>query len=88
MRSIKQTQLFKVLILSGIVFLMVIVAIMIVMKYQHCSSGIKNHESRDFAYEKYCDSIFVVNPNYYYDELVETDEYEQYIKEHGIWWKE
>lgn len=87
MRSIKQTQLFKVLILSGIVFLRVIVAIMIIMKYQHGSSGIKNNESRDFAYEEYCDSIFIVNPNYYYDVLVETDEYKQYIKEHGIWRK-
>lgn len=45
-------------------------------------------ESRDLEYEQYCDSIYISNPNYYYDVLVETDEYQQYIEKHGVWWKE
>lgn len=45
-------------------------------------------ESRDLEYEQYCDSIYITNPNYYYDVLVETDEYQQYIEKHGVWWKE
>ena len=44
-------------------------------------------ESRDLEYEYYCDSIYIANPNYYYDVLVETDEYQQYIEKHGVWWK-
>lgn len=44
-------------------------------------------ESRDLEYEYYCDSIYIANPNYYYDVLVETYEYQQYIEKHGVWWK-
>ena len=42
--------------------------------------------NRDLAYEAYCDSIWEANPDYYHDVLVETDEYCNYIDEHGEWW--
>lgn len=43
-------------------------------------------ETRDYTYEAYCDSIWEADPNYYQDVLVETDEYCNYIDEHGEWW--
>ena len=47
---------------------------------------IKNNDTRDYDYEHYCDSIYEVNPDYYLDVLVETDEYQDYIEKHGEWW--
>lgn len=47
---------------------------------------IKNNSTRDYNYEHYCDSIYENNPDYYLDVLVETDEYQDYINEHGEWW--
>lgn len=47
-----------------------------------------NVNSRDYAYEHYCDSIYEAHPNYYMDVIVETDEYQQYINQHGEWWNE
>jgi len=44
--------------------------------------------SRDLVYEHYCDSIWQNNPDYYNDVLAETDEYINYIQQHGSWWKE
>ena len=44
-------------------------------------------DTRDYAYEAYCDSIYAADPNYYLDVLCETDEYCTYIEEHGLWWK-
>lgn len=49
---------------------------------------IKAEEQRDLQYEAYCDSIWENNPEYYQDTLVETDKYQNYIDEHGIWWEE
>lgn len=43
--------------------------------------------TRNIAYEEYCDSIFYNDPDYYLDVLVETDEFQEYIKEHGQWWE-
>ena len=48
---------------------------------------IKNNSTRDYNYEHYCDSIYEVNPDYYLDVLIETDEFQNYIDEHGEWWK-
>lgn len=42
---------------------------------------------RDYKYEQYCDSIWENNPEYYTDVLVETDEYQEYIKVNGEWWQ-
>lgn len=50
------------------------------------SYTIKNNNTRDYDYEHYCDSIYEVNPDYYLDVLVETDEYQDYIEKHGEWW--
>ena len=47
---------------------------------------ITNNHTRDYAYEHYCDSIYETNPDYYLDVLVETDEFQSYINEHGEWW--
>lgn len=47
---------------------------------------IKNNDTRDYKYEHYCDSIYEVDPDYYFDVLVETDEFQNYIDKHGEWW--
>ena len=47
----------------------------------------KNDSTRDYKFEHYCDSIYEVNPDYYLDVLIETDEFQNYINEHGKWWK-
>ena len=47
---------------------------------------VRNNDTRNYQYEHYCDSIYEVNPNYYLDVLVETDEFQNYIDEHGEWW--
>lgn len=44
--------------------------------------------TRDYAYEAYCDSLWESNPDYYMDVLAESDEYCVYIAEHGKWWGE
>lgn len=46
----------------------------------------KNNNTRDYAYEHYCDSIYETNIDYYLDVLVETDEFQSYLDEHGEWW--
>lgn len=50
-----------------------------------CSCTTDN--TRDYTYEAYCDSIWENDPYYYLDCLVETDEYQQYIEQHGHWWE-
>lgn len=50
------------------------------------SFTIKNNSTRDYKFEHYCDSIYEVNPDYYLDVLVETDEFQDYIEKHGQWW--
>lgn len=47
---------------------------------------VKNNNTRDYAYEHYCDSVYAANPDYYLDVLVETDKFQSYIHEHGEWW--
>lgn len=47
---------------------------------------IGNNSTRDYEYEHYCDSIYEVDPGYYLDVLVETDEFQNYIDKHGEWW--
>lgn len=42
--------------------------------------------TRDVEYERYCDSIYFNDVDYYNDVLVETDEYQDYIDEHREWW--
>lgn len=45
-------------------------------------------DTRDYAYEAYCDSVWNANPDYYLDVLMETDKYLSYIDEHPDWWAE
>lgn len=45
-------------------------------------------ETRDVAYENYCDSVWQANPDYYQDVIVESDEYQTYIEVNGKWWEE
>lgn len=47
----------------------------------------KTNSTRNIAYEQYCDSLYYNDPDYYLDVLVETDEFQQYIKNHGAWWE-
>lgn len=44
-------------------------------------------ETRNIAYENYCDSIWDADPDYYLDVLVESDEYQTYIEANGLWWE-
>ena len=44
-------------------------------------------DTRDYAYEAYCDSIYDADPDYYLDVLEESDEYTSYIETYGEWWK-
>lgn len=46
---------------------------------------VKNNSSRDYKYENYCDSIYLTNPDYF-DVLIETDEFQSYVEEHGEWY--
>lgn len=54
--------------------------------FDNKSYTIKNNSTRDYKYEHYCDSIYEVDPDYYLDVLVETDEFQNYIDKHGEWW--
>lgn len=45
-------------------------------------------ETRDLEFEAYCDSIWEADPNYYYDVLEESDEYQIYIEINGEWWED
>lgn len=47
---------------------------------------VRNNDTRNYQYEHYCDSIYEVNPDYYFDVLVESDKFQNYIYEHGEWW--
>ena len=42
-------------------------------------------DTRDYAYEAYCDSIWENNPDYYLDVIVESDEYQNYIEQNCEW---
>ena len=47
---------------------------------------VKNNDTRDYNFEHYCDSIYEVDKDYYYDVLMESDTFQLYIDEHGEWW--
>lgn len=42
-------------------------------------------DTRDYDYEYYCDSMKVHNPEYYFNVLIETEKYNDYVNEHGYW---
>lgn len=43
--------------------------------------------TRDYAYEAWCDSLYEADPNYFLDVYIEGDEYWDYIDKHGEWWE-
>lgn len=74
---------------SLIVLLLLVLAsslVAVIASNNNKTFRVKNNNTRDYNYEHYCDSIYEVDPNYYFDVLVETDEFKNYIDEHGEWW--
>ena len=47
---------------------------------------VRNNNTRDYNFEHYCDSIYKVDKDYYYDVLMESDSFQLYIDKHGEWW--
>ena len=66
--------------------IMFFIAIIVAMVAMGCKSTKVADNTRDFAYEAYCDSIYNADPDYYLDVLMETDEYCTYSEKHGQWW--
>lgn len=78
----------NIITISFIIFI-VIIGVFTIKAYSNSDSKtfiIKNNSTRDYKYEHYCDSIYINNPNYYLDVLVETDKFQNYIDNHGEWW--
>lgn len=65
-----------------IIFIITVVA----MVMMGCQPTKVAEDIRDYAYEAYCDSIYEADPDYYLDVLAESDEYCNYLEEHGEWW--
>lgn len=73
----------------GIVLAGIILTIALIKSYNYNDDKtftIRNNSTRDYAYEHYCDSIYVTNRDYYLDVIQESDKYNDYIEEHGEWW--
>lgn len=70
------------------VFGVIIVALLALASFLGATEASKSLyiTPRDYEYEHYCDSIYHYDNDYYIDVLVETDEYQNYIAEHGEWW--
>lgn len=78
----------NIITITFIVFL-VIIGVFTIKVYSNSDSKtftIKNNSTRDYKYEHYCDSIYINNPDYYLNVLVETDKFQNYIDNHGEWW--
>lgn len=73
----KKPQFYKVVLLF---FLLAI--ILCLSKY----IGFKKHNTRDYNYEAYCDSIWYTNRDYYLEVIANSEKYQQYIEENGEWW--
>ena len=70
------------------IFGVIIVLLMTLASFAGAYSGTNSQKdlTRDYSYEHYCDSIWVNDPDYYTDVLMETDKYIEYITKHGEWW--
>ena len=68
-------------------YLFIVVLAILGIAFAGCQSTKVADDSRDTIFEAYCDSVYRVNPDYYLDVLCETDEYCNYIEEHGEWWE-
>ena len=58
---------------------------MVILGIAIAGCGPTKVDTRDYDYERYCDSIWENNPDYYLDVLVESDEYQNYIEQNGEW---
>lgn len=63
-----------------------IIAIIAIFASTQCTKT--ETPKRDFSYEAYCDSIWENDKNYWYDVLIETDTFQQYIDSNGQWWED
>lgn len=70
------------------IFYIILVVILGVCSFIGAYSGYHKDNTRDYQWEWYCDSVFIADPDYYNDVLVETDKFQIYIEEHGQWWDE
>lgn len=86
MKKITEKQAFLLFVSFIIIPVIVIASIFNWNNEDSKTFTIKNNSTRNYVFEHYCDSIYEVNPDYYFDVLVETDEYQSYIEEHGEWW--
>lgn len=48
----------------------------------------KEKNNRDYEYERYLDSVYITNPDYYFDVVVETDKFQDYINAHKDYYDE
>ena len=58
---------------------------MVILGIAIAGCGPTKVDTRDYAYEAYCDSIWKNNPDYYLDVIVESDEYQNYIEQNDEW---
>jgi hypothetical protein len=73
----------------GIIIAGIVLAVALYTSYHYNDDKtftIRNNSTCDYTYEHYCDSIYIVNPDYYLDVIQESDKYNEYLDEHGEWW--
>lgn len=88
MLSYKTSERIMFILLSLIILSILAVSIMDAKYKQELDNKIIERYSRDIEYEHYCDSIWITNPDYYLDVLTESNEFQQYIEQHGQWWND
>lgn len=80
----KVASVIPVILLISVIIVMVVVVNSI--KSDSQTYTISNVSTRDYNYEHYCDSMYYVNQDYYFDVIVESDKFNDYIEQHGEWW--
>lgn len=86
MFSYKTSERILFLLLSLLMLSILTMAIMDTRHKRELDNKIIERYGRNIEYEHYCDSIWITNPDYYRDVLIESDEFQQYIERHGQWW--
>lgn len=64
------------------------ITVIVVLAIYHVFIEDHGKTRADYEYEAYCDSIWESDPDYYFDVICESDEYDQYLEKHGEWWSE
>lgn len=67
--------------------IILILLIIYIIFIKTISNNNNKSSTKNINYENYCDSIFDNNPDYYFDVLIETDSFKNYIDKNGKWWK-